>query len=107
MESFDPIGRWRGHYALATTHVPIDSSGQFGATQFKDVSGFKTELLNRREMFARCLTEKLLVHALGRELGVVDRPYVRAIVETAASATVVVRANIVLLCIESELFQQK
>ena len=106
LETFDPIGRWRGHYALATAHVPINSSGQFAATRFTDVTGFKRELLNRRDQFARCLVEKLLVHALGRELGIVDRPHVRRIVETAATGGYRLR-DIVLLCAESELFQQK
>ncbi len=53
LETFDPIGRWRGHYQLGAGAVPIDSSGRFGATEFKDVGGLKHELLNRREQFAR------------------------------------------------------
>jgi Protein of unknown function (DUF1585)/Protein of unknown function (DUF1588) len=106
LETFDPIGRWRGHYALGSTAVAIDSGGQFAGTEFKDVSGFKRALLDRRDQFARCLVEKLLVHALGRELTVVDRPHVRRIVETAAADGYRLR-DIILLCAESELFQQK
>ena len=106
LETFDPIGRWRGHYALGGGAVAIDPSGRFGATEFKDVGGLKRELLGRREQFARGLVEKLLVHALGRELGVADRPHVRRIVETAAADGYRLR-DIVLLCIESNLFVQK
>ena len=48
--------------------IPVDASSQFGAASFKDVVGFKKALLERREQFARCLVEKLFIHALGREL---------------------------------------
>lgn len=106
LESFDAIGRWRGHYIADKVAVPIDASGEFGATKFKDVTGFKTELLNRREQFARCLVEKLLIYALGRELGVADRPHIRKIVETAAKDGYRLR-DLVLLCVESEVFRKK
>ena len=106
LEHFDAIGRWRGHYMADKVALPVDASGRFGATTFKDVSGLKTELLNRREQFARCLVEKLLLHALGRELDVADRPHIRKIVETAAKNGYRLR-DLVILCVESELFRQK
>jgi hypothetical protein len=106
LESFDAIGRWRGHYQKGSAVVPVDASGQFGATKFADVSGFKKALLERREQFARCLVEKLLIHALGRELEVTDRPYIRQIVETAATDGYRLR-DLVLLCAESEIFRRK
>jgi hypothetical protein len=106
LENFDAIGRWRGHYVTANVAVPVDASGQFGATKFKDVAGFKTELLNRGEQFARCLVEKLLIDALGRELDVADRPHIRKIVETAAKDGYRLR-DLVLLCAESDLFRRK
>jgi hypothetical protein len=106
LENFDAIGRWRGHYVNNKTALPVDASGQFGATKFKDVSGFKAELLNRREQFARCLTEKLLLHALGRELEITDRPQIRQIVESVAKDGYRLR-DLVLLCAGSELFQRK
>ena len=74
LESFDAIGRWRGHYQRGSAVVPVDASGQFGAEKFTDITGFKKALLARRDEFARCLVEKLLIHALGRELDVLDRP---------------------------------
>jgi Protein of unknown function (DUF1585) len=43
-------------------------------------------IVARRDQFARCLTEKLLVHALGRDLDVLDRPEIRKIVETTEGA---------------------
>jgi hypothetical protein len=106
LENFDAIGRWRGHYVADKVALPVDASGQFGATKFKDVSGFKSELLNRREQFARCMVEKLLIHALGRELEVTDRPELRRMVETAAKDDYRLR-DLVLNCVASELFRRK
>jgi len=106
LENFDAIGRWRRHDTADKVAVPVDASGQFGATKFTDVTGFKTELLNRREQFARSLVEKPLLHALGRELDPPDRPHIRRIVETAAKDGYRLR-DLVLLCIESDLFRRK
>ncbi len=107
LENFDAIGRWRGHYMTAKQKpLVIDASGEYGKVKFKDVVGFKAELLNHRDQFARCLVEKLLVHALGRELEVTDRPHIRKIVETAARDGYRLR-DLVLLCVESEIFRRK
>ncbi|MCB1277444.1 MAG: DUF1592 domain-containing protein [Prosthecobacter sp.] len=106
LENYDAIGRWRGHYVDGKTVLPVDASGQFGATKFTDVSGFKTELLNRREQFARCLVEKLLIFALGRELEITDRPHIRRILETAATNDYRLR-DLVVLCATSEIFRLK
>jgi len=103
LESFDAIGRWRGHYMANNKALPVDSSGEFGGTAFKDVGGFKKELLKHQPQFARCLVEKLLTHALGRDLTVADRPAIRGIVETAAADGYRLR-DLVLLCCESDLF---
>jgi hypothetical protein len=50
--------------------------------------------------------EKLLTHALGRELGAADRPAIRRIVERAAADGYRLR-DLVLLCCESELITRK
>jgi hypothetical protein len=62
-ENFDAIGRWRekdGKYA-------IDSSGVLpdGKT-FKGPKELKSILKDKKDLFGRCLTEKLLTYALGR-----------------------------------------
>ncbi|WP_050029728.1 DUF1592 domain-containing protein [Verrucomicrobium sp. BvORR034] len=106
LENFDAIGRWRGHYINNKTALPVDASGQFGSTHFDDVTGFKAELLNRRDQFARCLVEKLFIHALGRDLEVTDRPAIRHIVESTAEADFPLR-EIIAQCVESEIFRQK
>jgi hypothetical protein len=62
-ENFDAIGRFRekdGKY-------PIDSSGVLpdGKT-FKGPGELKNILKDKKDLFGRCLTEKLLTYALGR-----------------------------------------
>jgi len=70
------------------------------------VIGFKEALLQRQPQFARSLVEKLLIHALGRELTAADRPAIRRIVEQAATNGYRLR-DLVLLCCESELITRK
>ncbi len=107
LETFDAIGRWRTHYQKeGRPALPIDASGHFGGTSFDDISGFKQALLGRHEQFARCLVEKLLVDALGRDLDVADRPQVRAIVEAAEKDGYRLR-DLVLGCVTSPLFRRK
>ncbi len=71
LESFDAIGAWRTH----DSGLPVDASGVLpdGRT-FDGVAGLRAVLLERREAFARCLTEKLLTYALGRGPDRADRP---------------------------------
>lgn len=106
LESFNPIGGWRGHYVTGTTHVAIDPSGSFNGSAFKDVIGFKAALLERQPQFARCLVEKLLLHLLGRDLTARDRPAIRAIVEQSAAGGYRLR-DIVIACCASDLIVQK
>ena len=106
LESFDAIGRWRGHYRLGEKHVPIDPSASFQGQPFTDIVEFKALLRSREREFARCLVEKLLLHALGRELEVTDRPTVRLILETAAPDEYRLRDLVLLVC-SSEAFRTK
>ena len=66
---------------------------------------FKAALLEREDAFARCLVEKLLLHALGRELEITDRPHIRAILTTAADNYRL--RDLVLAVVESDTFQKK
>lgn len=77
-ENFDAVGRWR---AKDGDH-DIDSSGELpGGETFSGAGELRKILLNRREPFARCLTDKLLTYALGRGLEYYDRPAVHRVVE--------------------------
>lgn len=108
LENFDAIGHLRTHYVNNTTKtaLPVDASGQMGGVKFTDVRSFKQALLSRKEQFARCLVEKLLILALGRELEITDRPEIRRIVEASATDGYRLR-DLVLLSVTSEAFRHK
>jgi hypothetical protein len=81
LENFDAIGRWRdyeeGH--------PVDvTGGLFTDQKVKGVDGLEKALLERPELFARALTEKLMTYALGRGVELSDSAAVRAIVRDAS-----------------------
>ncbi|MED5287047.1 MAG: DUF1592 domain-containing protein, partial [Planctomycetota bacterium] len=66
LENYDHLGAWRDRYSKK---LPIDSSGKLpDGTTIEGPGGIKTFLLNRPGQFTTCLTEKLLVYALGRRL---------------------------------------
>ena len=47
--------------------------------EFSGADGLKQILMQDEQRFARCLCEKLITYAIGRELGVADRPAVDAV----------------------------
>ena len=72
LENFDAVGGWRDRYAKGR---PVDVAGKLpNGDRFTTVSEFRKLLLQREEPFNRCLTEKLMTYALGRELEIGDRP---------------------------------
>lgn len=72
LENFDAVGEWRDKYEGKTS---IDSAGKLpGGDSFQTVSEFRKLLVDRQDQFNRCLTEKLMTCALGRELEIGDRP---------------------------------
>jgi hypothetical protein len=106
LESFTAIGQWRDAYHDGGKSLPVDPSGELSGESFKDVTGLKKLLVERQELFARCLVEKLLVMALGRELDVVDRPAIRKILAAAAPDGYRLR-DLVELCCASEVVAWK
>jgi hypothetical protein len=82
LENFDALGQWRekdGRFA-------IDASGELpGGAKFKGPLALAKVLERRRGEFVRCLAEKMLTYALGRELRVQDRCAVDKIVEQVES----------------------
>jgi hypothetical protein len=82
LENFDPIGAWRTRYRLGKKQGPeIDPSGELPTGEaFKDIVDFKKLLLQRKTLFARMLTERLLTYATGRRMEALDRPEVNRIV---------------------------
>ena len=71
MENFDHVGLWRDRYAK---RLPVDASAELSdGTHINGPEGIKKFLLQEPERFTRCLTEKLMVYALGRRLSFADR----------------------------------
>jgi hypothetical protein len=73
-ENFDPIGRWRTQDGTG----PIDASGVLPGGRAFDGAGELQALLRGelKDDFLRCLTEKMLAYALGREIEYYDEPAV-------------------------------
>ena len=81
LENFDAIGAWRTRDAGGV----IDATTQlFDGTQVDGVTTLRRALLQRPDVFATTLTEKLMIYALGRGLQPSDMPIVRGIVAGAA-----------------------
>jgi mono/diheme cytochrome c family protein len=82
-ENFDAVGAWRekdGKFA-------IDPSGELpDGKKFKGPSELQTILKGNTDVFARCLSEKLLTYALGRGLERSDRCAVDDLVHNAAKS---------------------
>ena len=77
LENYDVIGRWRTEDA----GKPIDNSGDLGPVHFQGSGGLRKVLLDRKDLFVRNLTNKMLGFALGRGLTLSDSCTVDAIVE--------------------------
>ena len=101
LENFDPVGRWRDHYPVyrqpanatpkeefykeigkgTTLGPPVDAKGMLvDGTELNDITDLKRYLREHIDLFARCLTEKLLVYATGRPMSFGDRRLVEKIV---------------------------
>jgi hypothetical protein len=77
LENYDAIGRWRTEDA----GKPIDASGEFaGGAKIDGPDQLKKFLLDRKDLFVRNLTNKMLGYALGRGLTLQDSCTVDAIV---------------------------
>ncbi len=77
LENYDAIGKFREKEG----EQDIDSTGQLpDGTTFKGIADLKQILKDRKKQFAQCLTEKMLIYALGRGLEFYDKPTVDRIV---------------------------
>jgi hypothetical protein len=71
LENFNAIGAWRA----ADGKLPVDASGTLpDGTSFEGAEELKSILLSDKDDFVDCLSEKLLIYALGRGLERYDRP---------------------------------
>jgi mono/diheme cytochrome c family protein len=82
LENFDGLGQWREKEPGGT----IDPTGQLAdGTPIDGPVALRKAVLERREMFVRALTEKLMTYALGRGVELDDKPLVRKVARDAAA----------------------
>jgi len=82
MENFDAVGAWR----TMDGESPIDASGVLvDGTKVDGVASLRNSLVAHSDQFARVVTEKLLIYALGRGVEYQDMPVVRSIVRDSAA----------------------
>jgi mono/diheme cytochrome c family protein len=80
-ENFDAVGAFRSRDG----DFQIDPSGTLpGGRSFRGPAELKKILQQKKDLFARCLSEKMLTYALGRGLEPYDRPAVDRIVASLA-----------------------
>ena len=80
LENYDAVGRWR----TVDGGEVIDPSGELAdGTRIAGVSDLEQALLDRPELFASALAEKLLTFALGRGVEHYDGPAIRRVVSDA------------------------
>jgi PAS domain-containing protein len=78
LENFNGIGQWRDR---DETGAPIDTAGKLASGRtVNGLSDMKSLLRGRRQEFARCITEKMFIYALGRGLDYYDEPVIDGIV---------------------------
>jgi len=77
LENYDAIGAWRDN---DTNNQVIDASGALpdGKT-FAGSKQLKQILLQQKDQFCRCLTDRMMTYALGRGMEGFDRPMVDTI----------------------------
>jgi hypothetical protein len=105
LENFDAIGQWRTMDNEA--NVPIDVSTVLPTgVAINGVVELRAQLVARPEVFARTVTEKLLMYAVNRQLEYFDMPQVRGIVRAAAKENYKLSA-IVLGIVNSDAFRKQ
>ena len=104
LENFDAIGRWRDKNREG---VAIDSAGKLpNGAAFSTPAELKRLLAEREIDLARNLTERLMAHALGRQLEGYDEVVIDQIMEKIAKDDYRVR-SIVTEVISSYLFTHR
>jgi hypothetical protein len=105
LENFDAIGQWRTMDKEA--NVPIDAATVLPTgVAINGVVELRAQLVARPEVFARTVTERLLMYAVNRQLEYFDMPQVRAIVRTAAKDNYKL-SSIVLGIVNSDAFRKQ
>ncbi|MCM8531714.1 MAG: DUF1592 domain-containing protein [Lentisphaeraceae bacterium] len=73
LENFDAVGKFRTDYGgkkkLAVEATTVTSNG----TKIENIIEYKKFLMENKQLFAKCLTEKLLSYATGRDMTYLER----------------------------------
>jgi hypothetical protein len=102
-ENFDAIGAWRtreGKHPIDATGILPDGSKFNGPAELRKV------LLARKDLFVRCLSEKLLTYALGRGTERSDRCFIEEITKNAAKSDYRF-VSLVIEIVKSDPFQKR
>ncbi len=103
LENFDAVGKWRGKDGEAK----IDASGQLpGGIKFDGPAGLKQYLKGKKELFTKCLSEKMLTYAMGRGLENYDRCNVDAIIKSVSKNDFKF-SSLVMAVVESDPFRKR
>ena len=103
LENFDAIGDWRPRIGK----IKIDSAGELpSGEKFDDVAGLKKILVQRKDLFAHMLTERLLTYACGRRLEALDEGVVEKIVSELPKKEYGLR-SLIEAVVTSELFRSR
>jgi hypothetical protein len=83
LENFDAIGRWRDKIGSE----PVDASGVMSTGEkFSGPAELKALLLERKDEFARNVTERMLAYALGRGVEFYDMPTIKRVSDVLAKS---------------------
>jgi hypothetical protein len=105
LENFDAVGQWRTMDREANAAIDASTVLPTGVA-INGVVELRTQLTARPEVFARTVTERLLMYAVNRQLEYFDMPQVRAIVRGAAKDNYKL-SSIVLGIVNSDAFRKQ
>ena len=104
MEKYDHVGAWRDRYSKKSLINEVSELPD--GTKVSGARGIKDYLLRRPEQFARCLTEKLFIYAMGRRLSFTDHDDVEEIITSLKKKDFGFR-ELIHMITESEAFHTK
>jgi len=112
LETFDPIGRWRTHYAKPkkkdTPAPKIDTTGEFPSGEtYADFASFVTVIRDTREdLFTRNLIRQVLSYTTGRLMETTDEFVIDDILEKVKTQGLGLQ-TLLTECLTSEIFRSR